>query len=604
MSKRVVKIHLLCLTAICVAAVMTASCGGGCHVGKCFREGRRSGALESAARPLLTRLDSTLALLQETDPESPDFGGLYCPACGEYHSRAAEALFPFAYEYSRSEDKEMLRRCKELAAWLIGRQEESGAWRETPGDWTGTTTDQLHSLLLAYPLVKKQLDSGEKDAWTQAIRKAADYLTEVMDNDFAYINYCASSACSLAEAWKLLKDTKYREKAVELARLCIGKINSDGLPEGEGENFGDGKTGVDIGYNMDMSLWGLARYAQILGDAEVMEAVRSSARKHLAFVFPDGSLDCSAGVRGCKWALWGSLTADGALPLYAILGSEDPVWLTAAVRNIALVERCIGKDGLIAPGPDYDAVRNEPPCIYATFAKAKSLAMALLWLSKDSTGLPPLPCDSDFEAFYPSIGTAVVRKGAFCTSVTASGYKSPKGAVSRFMHRPGGGSVGLMYCEGFGTVQAASQNEYHRWEGIHFPEMEGLGATGSRIEYGGYSSLYDYDAAITREGEFRYCVEGSLRNRDSEECGIRYKIDYYFTDEGVDKCYTISSDKPCEVSIVEPVIDAEGPVRQLFPAVRATNNEWRIPASAEPVVINLQFRLEDGAIRILQRGSY
>jgi len=34
--------------------------------------------------------------------------------------------------------------------WLIQQQEQNGSWKETPEEWTGTTTDQVLMLMLAW----------------------------------------------------------------------------------------------------------------------------------------------------------------------------------------------------------------------------------------------------------------------------------------------------------------------------------------------------------------------------------------------------------------------------------------------------------------------
>ena len=216
----------------------------------------RADPLGDEAWLLLQSFNAELVRYQDANPESPDCGGLWCPACGTYHSRAAEALWPLAYEAARSGSFERRSQALALGRWLIARQGADGAWTESDGGWKGTTTDQLHALVLAYPLLRKDLSWTERWAWRRAIRRAGNFLCAVMDNDYAYINYCATSAASLAEAGRLLHRPKFLRKARALARLCVSKINEDGLLEGEGENGESGKRGVDIGYNLDMSLWG------------------------------------------------------------------------------------------------------------------------------------------------------------------------------------------------------------------------------------------------------------------------------------------------------------------------------------------------------------
>ena len=515
------------------------------------------GVLRDSAMPLLEELNAALAACIDTDAASPDCGAIRCPACGEYHTRAAEAVWPLAYEASLTGNEERFRQAVMLGDWLVARQNRDGSWYETPdGRWTGTTTDQLLSLLLAYPLLQKGMSGKQKHAWRASMRGAADYLVEVMDNRFAYINYCATTSASLALYHSAFGGKKYLEKAQALAALCIGNMDSDALLEGEGDNAGDVKKGVDIGYNMEMSLWGLAEYASLTEDAQVWDAVVSSACRHLHFIYPDGTLDASAGLRSGKWILCGGSTSDGCHPLFALLSGEVPAFASAAVRNIAKLRECLTASGLVGSGTDYDGMRESPPCIYHTFAKAKSLAMALAWVKDDPEELVALPCDADTSVLYEGLRTAIVRNGGFRGTVCAYGYKSAKGGASKFMHRPSGGAMTLLWADEFGLVQAGSQSEYHRWE-ASFPDMPPMLPLTPRIESadGRFSNPYEFEARLEMEGDASCRVGGVLKDRDQTSSGVTYGIEYSFGEDCLIKTYSFAGG---DVRIVEPVIVDEG----------------------------------------------
>ena len=292
---------MLIVTSILAAIVAAA----GSSPAQTFRE---------TAFPLLQRLNECVVSYQNTDRACGEYGGIICPGENLYHTRAAEAMFPLAYEYSQTGNGERLEQTLSLAGWLIAQQEDDGSWKETPEEWTGTTTDQLLMMLLTYPLVKDRLTRSADREWLSSMRKAADYLARVMDNRFASINYCATTAATLAEAQRLFREQSYLDKARSLARMIVSKMNLDRFIVGEGEREGPYKYGVDIGYNMEMSLWGLARYAQLSADEAVMNAVRLSSEAHLPFIYPDGMLDASSGIRSNKWTLYGSGTSDGIHP--------------------------------------------------------------------------------------------------------------------------------------------------------------------------------------------------------------------------------------------------------------------------------------------------
>jgi len=517
-----------------------------------------AGLLKDSSASMLARLDSVLVSYQNADPRSPFHGAIYCPACGLYHTRAAEAVFPLAYEYKISGDRARLDQALALGRWLISCQEPEGMWRETPDEWTGTTTDQLLMLLLSYPLLEKQLRPAERKRWLASMERAADYLTGFIDNHNASINYCCTTAATLAEAFMRLGKAAYRLKAMSLAHMVAAKMGPEYLIEGEGARTQGYRYGVDIAYNMEMSLWGLARYAQLMDDEAVMEAVRSSTRSHMAFIFPDGMMEASIGVRSNKWTLYGGSTSDGCHPLFALLSSSHPEYVSAALRNIRRIEDCFTASGLLGTGPDYDRVFRSPPCIYATFTKAKSMAMAHMWLEEDIEAPVDIPADRDTVMYFRSLNSAVIRSGPWCATVSAYGYKSPLGTRSKNMFRPTGGVMSALWSEDYGLVQASSQTEYIRWEPLNFPELEDVLPLTPRIECQRgdtlYTNLFEYDAVfdISEDEGVTVCtVSGYLKDREQTPCDISYTICYTFDGKTLTKMYKVRGGT---VSVIEPVL--------------------------------------------------
>lgn len=532
---------------------------------------------------LMCRLNAVLAACQNTDESDKNFGGLLCPRCGEYHSRSAEAVYPLALEGIRHSDALRIRQAVILGEWLLRRQSADGSWEESPRTgWTGTTADQLLALALAYGHIAPLLDDTERKAWTEGIRRAADYLAGFMDIRVAYVNYCATTAYALATASYVLGNFDYFAPARELAHFCISQINDDGLLEGEGEWNGVTKTGIDIGYNMEMSLWGLLGYASVTGDREVELEVQRSAEAHRPFVYPDGWLDCSAGLRSCKWTLFGSSTADGALPLYAMMSCGNPSWKTAMWESLRALDRCISSSGLLAPGPDYDVMFKDSPCLYHSCARAKSIALAhdrTDAISFFSLGGTPVEA-SDTLVFYKTLNTVVVRRGPVKATICAYGYKSPKGAASRFMHRPSGGAVTMLWKAGCGVLQASSPNLYSRWEDS-FPELAFFPRPlTSRLELVRegvtYSNLYEYDAVLEIPDQAHVNARGHLKNAEGEDSGVLYEIRYTFDGTGLVKEYSVSG---ADVDVIEPVLDPGGDLKSYFPSVCCRENRYELENS-------------------------
>ena len=296
--------------------------------------------------PILAR---ALLSTQITDTGSPDYGALRCPEDGALHTRAAEAVYPFAVIYRETHDEQYRRGAIALGNWLIRQQAKDGEWAETPWTWTGTTADQLLMLGLAYPIVEPHLTSAERSSWRVSIERAAAYLVERMNPDFATINYCATTPATLAVVNRVFPNAAYLPKARTLARQVLSRMTSDGFIEGEAARVGAVKYGVDPGYEMDMSFWGLTLYAQLTGDTLVAERVKRAVASHLSLVYPNGMIDGSWGARCYKWTTFGSKTADGSQVLFSLLAGEDARYRTAAIRNLDYLRTMI-RDGFVDVG--------------------------------------------------------------------------------------------------------------------------------------------------------------------------------------------------------------------------------------------------------------
>lgn len=303
--------------------------------------------LSTHAIRVLKQLNSALLRYVQQDKQSVDYGAIDCPYCKLYHTRAAEAVFPFAFEYKLTRNKTYLTAAINVGNWLIKQQRQDGAWLETPEEWTGTTTDQALMMALAYPIVKPYLTKKEALLWLNAIEKAGDYLAKVMSPQFASINYCATTTATLMCISKLVHKSTYVDKAYTLAHQIIAKMDNDYFLAGEGGRVFGVKYGVDLGYNLEMSLWGLALYSRFANDRIVDDYVEKSLNKHLGFIYPDGSMDASWGIRSNKWTCFGSGTSDGCQILFSLFMDRNAQCRTAAIRNIQFLETCMQTELLV-----------------------------------------------------------------------------------------------------------------------------------------------------------------------------------------------------------------------------------------------------------------
>ncbi len=516
---------------------------------------------KSACIETLTVFTDTLFDLQIKNPNSPDYGAIQCHACDVLHTRAAEAVFPFIVRFQETGDEKWLKAATRLGNWLIQQQQPDGSWKETPEEWTGTTTDQLLMLLKAWPVLKTNLNPNEITAWQQSMKNAADFLVKEMSPDFASINYCATTTATLALMNEHFPDVRYVEQARQLAFQVLSKMNDDGFICAEGDRVYGAKYGADVGYEIDMSLWGLGMYAQITGDTLTERYVTESLKKHLAFVYPNGAIDGSWGIRSNKWTTYGSETADGCQILFAMFADKDPRYIRAAFLNLQYLNGMI-HNGLLGYGPQYFELFDKPPCIYPTFVRSKNLAMAASMNINDVDISNRLYSEQPgFFKFYPSVDVTLVRTKEFMATVTAYGYEElKKRNKSKYMHRPTGGSISNLWLKDHGFLQLSSQTEYHRWEPMHFPEIGDVLPLTSRIEFenenGYFTNLYEYDARMdVADNGKSVTVAGELKNNMLLQGGVAYKWQYSFSDNAIVKNVRLRyHDGTRNVKIVEPII--------------------------------------------------
>lgn len=513
-------------------------------------------------------LSDKLTDLQIKGGDDVHFGAINCPKDNVLHTRAAEAVFPFAVAYKHSGDSKYLDAARGAGNWLISQQNQNGSWYETPESWTGTTTDQLLMMASAFPILKPYLSNTEKEVWKTSIIRAADYVVGVMSPEFASINYCATTTASLAMTNLVVPDGRYTRKAKELAVQVIAKMDEDGFISGEGGRIHGVKYGVDLGYDTDMSLWGLGLYSKVTGDSLVNLYVQQALENHLYFVYPNGSIDGSWGIRSNKWTTYGSKTADGCQILFSLYAREDARYRTAAMRNLTYL-RGMMKDGLVGYGPHYWLLFDTPPCIYPSFARAKNLALAIEFGEQEEGVMTSLPTEEiGWVRLLPTVDVALARSKNFMATVTAYNYKDAKrGEQSKYMHRPSGGSITNLWVKDHGFLQTSSQTIYRRWEPMHFPEVEDVICLTPRIEFtrdsGYYTNLYEFDGRISVRSEDQataiISTSGELKDERQFPGGVAYVWTHAVFDDSIQKSVRLRyhGRKPV-VRIVEPIVQQPG----------------------------------------------
>lgn len=511
-------------------------------------------------------LTDALIKLQEDDPNSNKYGAIYCEACSDYHTRASEAVLPFAVSYKESGNNKYLASAISTGEWLIKQQQPNGSWYETPSTWTGTTTDQLLMMAASYPLLKSELSVEQQLKWETSIKNASDWIVGNMNHQFASINYCATSTATLMVAYQVIPDSSYLMKADALAMLCASKFDEDLFFTGEGNRIRGTKYGVDLGYSMDMSLWGLAIYSELRGNKLVENLVKESLKRYVYFIYPDGSTDGSWGVRASKWTTYGSVTADGCQILFSLFSENNPVYRNAALLNLNYLMKMRNDKGLLTYGPHFSHVYNEQPCNYPTFCRAKNLAMAIVYGDQTEGELQKIPTQEiGWLKNFKTMDLTLVRTENFMTTITGYRYKDiRRGADFKYMYRPSGGSITNLWVKDYGYLQASNQTEYHIWE-MHYPNANNSLSITPRIELedsnGLYTNLYEFDSHMetsTKENYYEVTAMGELKDRNRWEGGVAYVLTHKIYDDYIEKNVKLRfHGNKTDVKIIEPFVQNE-----------------------------------------------
>ncbi len=512
----------------------------------------------------LYSLSDVLLSTQILQPSDANYGALVSPSVNPemhpLHSRAAEAVYPFAVAYKHSNDAKYATAAVILGNWLIKIQGSAGSWIEewpaTTG-WDGTSADQLISLAGAYPILKSRLSPDENTRWVNAITKTADWI--VANFPKGNINYTPTGSVALVLASRAVSTPKstWLTKAASLMDATLASVNADNLITGEG-------MGVDLGYNIAQSLGMIAMYGRLLPSATHVDRAAALLKTHANFMYPNGAIDNSWGTRSYKWTLEsGTKTAPGIYFTFALLADKDPSFQRAAQLALAFLRKhFLDEKGWVVYGPH--AVKHpssSPPSNYSTFARAQSIATAVeLGPSSDRTA--PIPAENrNWFKYFPSVASGLVRTDKIMATLTAYGAIGtyPRESVVR------GGSVSALWFEGYGAtgfLQLSSQTIYNREEPKHMPTEDMLLPLTPRIETTSgtyYTNLFDDKATLSLKEAppgIEATATGVLASATGTSSGTTFSWVHQFGKDFYSKEVQVSS--AAGVRIVEPFVDNPG----------------------------------------------
>lgn len=500
-------------------------------------------------------------------------GGFLCPACALIHGRCADAVYPLLHVAKATGDEKYVRAALMVYDWSERQVSRSdGSWVNDVSlqDWQGITVFRAVAMAEALLHYGSLLDGGTRQRWKDRLAKAAKFLDGFITIDTGNINYPASSTYAFALCGQVLGDSHYLDRGRGLAHVCLGYMSRPNhLLYGEGHPLRElspkGFRPVDLGYNVEESLPGLALYSTLTGDREVLDATVTALRSHMEFMLPDGGWDNSWGCRNYKWTWWGSRTSDGCHPAYILLAEHDPRFREVAQRNVEMMAACT-HDGLLYGGPHYFA-HGDRPCLHHAFTHAKALTTVL---DHDAHPVPEtrvaLPRDEAYGLrSFAEIGTHLAAVGPWRATVTEFDWKEPGEEGGHVT----GGSLSLLFHRELGPLLTGSMTEY---ELIEPPNQQGFNDAPHmpltpRVEYvvgeETYTSFSDRKAVLQatsgEKGVVVFNAQGQLLTVPGAGVSggaATYHLVYRFAESGVriDASATGTAGLPGKLQFVLPVI--------------------------------------------------
>jgi hypothetical protein len=526
----------------------------------------------SAASPeflaLLYKVSNGLLTTQITTVADPNYGALLCPSTNPEnhptHSRSGEAVYPLAIAYKYSKDVRYSQAAVKLGNWMISIQNPAGYWGEdTPNHdgWNGTTADQVISLAGAYAILKPTLTPTEDAKWKTSLLKSSNWIAATFP--IGNINYLPTGAVALKMTYDALPGSplSWLTKATSLMDTTVNSITSEGFLEGEGG-------GVDLGYNIAQSIGYITLYGILTANKLYVDKGTALLKVHFRFMYPNGSIDNSWGTRSYKWMLEsGSKTAPGIPFTFAMQADKDPQFNRAAQLSLNFLGgHFLDTNHRVIYGPHaFKHPGSNPACIYPSFARAQSLALAVEY-GPTATLSSPIPSETaNWFLSYPKVKTGLIRTQKIMATLSAYDAisKYSRGTVTR------GGSITNLWFEGYGDLgflQTSSQTIYLREEARHMPIETDLLPLTARIETkvgaSDYSNLLDDKATLSlaavpgNTGAFTASANGSLCKADGVSSGTAFSMNYRFDGASYTKEITVSANQG--VQMVEPFVDLPG----------------------------------------------
>ncbi|KPM30529.1 Hypothetical protein I595_3350 [Croceitalea dokdonensis DOKDO 023] len=530
-------------------------------------------SFEALSAELLAEWCDAMLATQIDKPEDPTLhGALFCDACNRIHGRCMDAVYPFLYMADTTGEQKYVDAAINVMEWSKNVSKPDGSWTVVPNPktWAGITVFGAIALGEALHHHGHILPEEIKVEWTERLKKAAEFVHKNFNIDYSHTNYPITAVYGLHLWGELFDNEAYKAHARQLADEFPSRLTQPnhiifGENKPATEPSEKGLLPVDLGYNVEETLNGIALYAVAVKDDELLALVEKSMESHLEFMLPDGAWDNSWGTRQNKWSYWGSRTTDGCQPAFSLMADRNEAFGTAAYLSTELLQRCT-VDGLLAGGLHYEK-HGVLPCLHHTFAHAKSLAFVL----DNSEQLPeitkskPVPRSLEYGIkHFEDLAVWLVSTGPWRGTVSANDvvFKKPLSQAAT------GGSLAVLWHEKVGPLFTASMAEYLLVEPYNQqpqPNGEDFALT-PRMEVfkkdQWYTNLYDLKADVLASdapGKSVVSVKTQLTNKEQKKLAdAQFYLTYSFEKETM-KISTMSTSWNEEMALVSLVLPLISP---------------------------------------------
>lgn len=575
----------------------------------CASESEHTLEFKNLITSLLKDWTNGMLKVQINNPSNLDLhGALGCPSCSHIHGRCMDAVYPFLYMAATTGDQKYVEGAKLVMLWAENNvSQENGAWTviKNPKSWKGITIFGAIALAEALHYHGHVLDEATRKAWTIRLEKAGQFIYNTFTIDFTNINYPGTAVYGLSLIGNVLNRDDFKAKSKKLASEVKAYFTTnEGLLFGECKKSSSklsekGLHGVDLGYNVEETLNSLVMYALKEKDDELLQILTKSLNSHLEFMLPDGGWDNSWGNRMYKWTYWGSRTCDGSQPGFAMMAHINPAFGTAAIKNIALLQRCTA-DGLIHGGPGFIEAEI-PPCVHHTFTHAKPLAVLLdhwEYLPKINTKTALPRATADGIKHFKDLDVFLFARGDWRGTVSAYDaeyhYKYDYRQAS-------GGALGVLYHNKVGLLCAASLAKYEMVEKNNQQAQPGKDiCLTPRVEVFKddvwYTNLYDLPATVSSKdqtGKIELVAKTKLKNVHREEVtgtASAFDISYNCSADKTEIRVTTKQDIKEQTAFVLPIVS---PNKEVVTKISDTEMTIQKPEGLVTIKANVPLKIKD-----------